>query len=191
MCNQISLEELLKQSKKYTIKKTLLDYLKNLLIVGISLYLCWEFFEFAKPFISKYLIIILCTCIVILIHPSYRYYQNTYSIFTIFYYIIDIEALNKAKSIPKLKSMSITYENYCDINKIKIDILKSISPIPLIVFFLGVALQGNVYQKLIIGIALLLVMLYIYWIRNTYESYKNNIFCLSQIKKSIVSLESK
>ncbi|WP_318582147.1 hypothetical protein [Bacillus paranthracis] len=191
MCNQISLEELLKHSKMYTIKKTLLDYLKNLLIVVISLYLCWEFFEVAKPFINNYLIIILCTFVVILIHPSYRYYQNTYSMFSIFYYIVDIEGLNKAKSLPKLKSMSITYENYCDINKIKIDILKSISPIPLIVFFLGAALQNNAYQKLIIGIALLLVMLYIYWIRNTYESYKNNIFCLSQIKKSIVSLESK
>ncbi|WOA60662.1 hypothetical protein [Bacillus mycoides] len=190
MYNFISIEEKLKNSRTFAIKKTLINYAINFFILLTCLIICREFIDPTRIYISANFNFILSMCLFLLIYPAYKFYRRLYNILTIADIINDI-VQTETKPKLSLKSSLLSLEQRCNVIRIKIDILKSISPIPIFVFFLGMAFDKSTYQEYILGVSLLLMMLYIYWIKYCYELYDTTTYNVSQFKIAISDLEEK
>lgn len=166
----------------------LINYSINFFILIICLIICKELIDPIRTYINANFNFILSVCSFVLIYPPYKFYRRLYNILTIADIIKDI-VQTETKPKLSLKSSLLLLEQRCDVIKIKIDILKSISPIPILVFFLGIAFDKSTYPEYILGAALLLMMIYIYWIKYCYESYKTTTYNVSQFKIAISNLE--
>lgn len=99
----------------------------------------------------------------------------------------------------------ICSETYVEINKTKLDILKSLSPVPLVIFIFGIYMNDNsiinneihiLSSKLFVGDILMFIgisipIFYIYYLFSAFRSYSKSARIMADYKSESVILNKK
>jgi hypothetical protein len=92
-----------------------------------------------------------------------------------------------------IESCIITVNSHIDSLKLKADILKSFSPIPIIILFLGGFIETgktidlNTYGKIV----LVTILIYFTWLINVYKSFRSARYRLADYERRLLRIKNK
>ncbi|EJR80272.1 hypothetical protein [Bacillus cereus] len=184
------INNLFKEPQGKLARDTVYDFFKNLGILGFTLLILWFSFDETKELINNYFYWVLLAVFLFLLFLAYNFYDAKRDLTGIPDFIDEV-IKEEDNPIAELKSILVLCEQECDISKLKVDILKSISPIPLLVFFFGLIVDSKDSKSLILGAAIILISFYAIWIKQNFERYKRANYFVFLFKSAISKLEKK
>ncbi|GLI85195.1 hypothetical protein ANABIO32_29190 [Rossellomorea marisflavi] len=173
------MEDIKKEKKKTALRYSIKRFFISIIIPCIILIVLSQLLNLNR----NYIFIISALIAVYLIYQAYRYYDDFLNFLMITYHIDTLK--DKKNANIRLKEMINTNSMMLERFKLLLDLLKSFSPIPIVVFTLTLLrqikfengiineiLEITIENKIVYGLLLIFIVWYAIKIFNTWEKYK-------------------
>ncbi|SMF69361.1 hypothetical protein [Paenibacillus barengoltzii] len=185
----------------YHLKRAVSSFITKMILMIIVSYLGRTFFpDVSKFMLSVYFWLVYTIIVIGICYKEYKDFKDFSKHLDLIY-----ETKNEELSYAKLEKFAVWSGTFAEISKTKLDILKAFSPIPIIIFILGVYTNNNssintkiniFSTELLLGDLLMYLgvgipVFYFYFIYKSFSAYKKHMRRTMDYKAEAIVMKEK